>query len=109
MIGMSFANFLALAIASLIAALVVHYAIRYRILDGFDGFLGKWIIAWLGAWVASPVLGHWFAGVSISEVFIIPAFVGGFIGAFAPAVVLKAEVIAMKSRVLEVHETPKAA
>lgn len=109
MIGMSFAGFLTLAIISLIAALVVHYAIGYRILDGLNGFIGKWIAGWVGAWIASPVLGHWFVGLAISEVFIIPAVIGGFIGAFAPAVTLRAKAMAAKPRVLAVHETPKAA
>src|SRR5579872_4555781 len=90
MIGMHFGAFLTLLIISLIAAAVVHYAFRYRFLSGIDGFLSKWIIAWIGAWVATPVLGYWFAGVRISSVYIIPAFLGGFAGAFMTTAFWKA-------------------
>ena len=91
MLDMTFASFLTLLVISLICALIVHYAIRYRVLDGADGFLAKWIVGWVGAWVASPVLGHWFADIHISSVYIIPAFIGGFSGAFLATAVWKAE------------------
>ena len=98
MLDMSFVSFLTLLIISLIAALIVHYAIRYRVLDGFDGFLWKWVMGWVGAWLGTPVLGHWFDGVRISGVYIIPAFLGGFIGAFVAALVWKAESKALVHR-----------
>jgi uncharacterized membrane protein YeaQ/YmgE (transglycosylase-associated protein family) len=91
MLNMEFASFLTLLVISLITGLVMHYAIGYRVLDGVDGFLSKWIVGWVGAWLGSPVLGHWFLGVSISHVYIIPAFLGGFIGAFLATAVWKAE------------------
>ncbi len=91
MLDMSFVSFLSLLIISLIAALIVHYAIGYRVLDGVDGFLWKWVVGWLGAWLGSPVLGHWFSGIHISNIYIIPAFLGGFIGAFLAAALWKAE------------------
>jgi uncharacterized membrane protein YeaQ/YmgE (transglycosylase-associated protein family) len=91
MLDMSFASFLTLLIISLIAAVVVHYAIRYRVLAGADGFLWKWVVGWVGAWLGTPVLGHWFNGVNISHVYVIPAFLGGFIGAFLAAAIWKAE------------------
>lgn len=95
MIDMSFASFLTLLIISLITALVMHYAIHYRVLVGIDGFLWKWVVGWIGAWLGTPVLGHWFSGVVISNVYIIPAFLGSFIGAFLVAAVWKAEAKAM--------------
>ena len=110
MIGMHFASFLALLLVSLIAGLVLHHEIRYRVLEGFDGFLAKWIVGWVGAWLGSPVLGHWFAGVSLGSVYIIPAFIGAFIGAFVPVAMLKAEApTATVAPVLEVHKTQQAA
>ena len=99
MLNMDFVSFLTLLIISLITGLVVHYAIGYRVLDGVDGFLSKWVVGWVGAWLGSPVLGHWFQGVSISHVYIIPAFLGGFIGAFLATAVWKAEGKAMAHRV----------
>ena len=53
MIGMNFWAFLVLLVAGLIAAVVIHYVIRYRFLEGWDGFLGKWMAGWLGAWLGS--------------------------------------------------------
>lgn len=90
MIGMGFGAFLTLFVISLIAAGVIHYGFRYRYLNGIDGFLAKWIVGWLGAWVASPVLGHWFPGVEISGQYIIPAFLGAFSTAFMMACISKA-------------------
>lgn len=91
MIDMSFVSFLTLLVISLIAALIVHYAIRYRVLEGADGFLAKWVVGWVGAWLGTPVLGHWFNDVHIGSVYIVPAFLGAFIGAFLTTAVWKAE------------------
>ncbi len=98
MLGMNFAGFLTLAVISLIAAVFVHYVFRYRMVAGFDGFLWKWIIGWIGAWFGSPVLGDWFHRVAISHVYIIPAFLGAFIGAFIAGFVLKAEATVLRTR-----------
>ena len=90
MIGMGFGAFLTLFVISFIAAAVMHNGIRYRFLNGVDGFFSKWIIGWLGAWIASPVLGHWFGGFAISGQYIIPAFLGAFSAAFLSSAVCKA-------------------
>lgn len=82
MIGMDFRALLILFVAALIAAGVVHYVIRYRFLDGFDGFVGKCIAGWVGAWLGSPVLGHWFERAKLANVYLIPALLGAFVGAF---------------------------
>ena len=79
-----------LLVISLIVALIVHFAIHYRFLEHIDGFFWKWIVGWVGAWLGTPVLGHWFDGVSISTVYIIPAFIGAFIGAFVATATWKA-------------------
>lgn len=97
MLGMPFAGFLTLAVIGLIAALLVHYVIRYRVVQGFDGFLWKWILSWIGAWLGPPVLGDWFHGAAISHIFIVPAFLGAFIGAFVASFIWKAEVGALRS------------
>ena len=90
MIGMGFGGFLTLLVISFIAAIVMQNAIRYRFLGGVDGFFAKWIVGWLGAWVASPVLGHWFGGVAVGAQYIIPAFVGAFSTTFMITAVCKA-------------------
>ena len=90
MIGMHFGAFLTLFVVSLIGAAVIHYGFRYRFLEGIDGFLGKWIVGWIAAWVASPVLGYWFSGLKIADVYLIPALLGAFAGAFMTTAVFKA-------------------
>ena len=59
MIGMTLREFGVLLVGGLISAAVIHYVVRYRFLPGVDGFLGKWIAGWFGAWLGSPVFGHW--------------------------------------------------
>lgn len=82
MIGTNFLSFLVLLVAGVIAGAVVHYVARYRLLEGIDGFIGKCIAGWVGAWLGSPVLGHWFEKVKIGNVYLIPALIGAFAGAF---------------------------
>lgn len=96
MLGMPFVGFLTLAVISLVAALFVHYVIRYRLLDGFDGFMWKWIIAWVGAWLGSPVLGDWFHRAAIDHIYVVPAVLGAFIGAFVATFIWKAEAGALR-------------
>lgn len=88
MIGMNFGTFLTLLILGLIASVVMHFIVRYRLLKGVDGFVAKWIAGWIGGWLGSPVLGHWW--FQIQNIYIIPALVGAFVGAFCCVAVLKA-------------------
>ncbi len=90
MLGMNFGAFLVLLVAGLIAAVVIHYLIRYRFLEGLDGFLGKCIAGWVGAWLGSPVLGHWFERVKVADIYLVPALVGAFAGGFSVAAFWKA-------------------
>jgi uncharacterized membrane protein YeaQ/YmgE (transglycosylase-associated protein family) len=99
MIAMNFASFLSLLILGIIAAIVLHFIVRYKMLSGFDGFMNKWIAGWIGAWLGSPVLGHW--GPATAHVYIIPALIGAFIGAFAVTSLPKA---AAKARVITVPQ-----
>ncbi len=82
MIGISFGAFLVLLVAGVIAAAVIHYPIGYRFLEGFDGFLAKVIAGWTGAWLGSPIFGHWFEQVKFLNIYLIPALLGAFVGAF---------------------------
>ena len=103
MIGMSFGSFLSLLILGIIASIVLHLIVRYKMLSGFDGFMNKWIAGWIGAWLGSPVLGHW--GPTTAHVYIIPALIGAFIGAFVVTSMPKA---AAKTRVSMMQQTPVA-
>jgi len=98
MIGMNFGPFLVLLVAGLVAAGVIHYVVRYRFLEGFDGFVGKCIAGWVGGWLGSPILGYWFEKVKIANVYLIPALLGAFVGAFVVAATGKALAKALGAR-----------
>lgn len=90
MIGMGFGQFVVLLVAGLISAAVIHYAVGYRFLTGIDGLFGKWITGWFGAWLGSPVFGHWFEPVKVGNTYLIPALLGAFVGSFAITALMKA-------------------
>jgi uncharacterized membrane protein YeaQ/YmgE (transglycosylase-associated protein family) len=83
LIGMPFLSFVVLLILSAIAAVVLHWVFRYRLLSGIDGFLGQWVVAWLGAWLGPAVLGHWFDSFALGDIYILPALIGAFAAGFA--------------------------
>jgi uncharacterized membrane protein YeaQ/YmgE (transglycosylase-associated protein family) len=68
MLGTPFVGFVTLAVISLVAVLFVHDVIRYRVLDGVDGFMWKWILGWAGAWLGSSVVDNWFHRAAIGHV-----------------------------------------
>ncbi len=112
MIGMNFRAFLVLLVAGVIAAFVIHYLVRYRVLESFDGFLVKVIAGWVGAWLGSPIIGHWFERVKIADIYLIPALLGAFVGAFVAVATAKAMAKALAPTIIsgaESHETRKAA
>ncbi len=89
LIGMAFLSFLALLILSAIAAAVLHWVFRYCLCSGIDGFLGQWLVAWLGAWLGPAVLGHWFDSFMLWNIYILPALIGAFAGAFGGTLNIK--------------------
>jgi len=99
MIGMAFGPFVALLVLGVIAAVVIHLAIGYRMLVGFDGFMVKWIAGWIGGWLGSSVYGHW--GYNIGSVYLIPALLGAFSLAFLVTATGKAAAITSAVRTLE--------
>jgi len=48
MIGMNFTSFLVLLVIAVVVAVIAHYVIRYRYLEGIDSLFGKIAIGWLG-------------------------------------------------------------
>lgn len=74
MLGMSLLSFLILTFIGAVVAATYHYVIRYRFLEGNDAVVGKLMIGWLGAWLGSPVLGHWLW--KVENVYIVPAILG---------------------------------
>jgi uncharacterized membrane protein YeaQ/YmgE (transglycosylase-associated protein family) len=95
MIGMRFAPFLMLLGMGFVAALILHYVARYSVLKGVDGFIAKWIFGWIGAWLGTPIFGHWTGAVGYA--YIIPALLGAFTLAFLPTAIVKAVARAIAS------------
>lgn len=76
MIGMCFVDFLILLVISIIVSAILHYGFKYYVRPGFNSFIAKVVFGWIGAWLGSPVLGHWFVGVQYGGIYIIPAILG---------------------------------
>ena len=50
------------------------YPYVFRFLDGVDFLFGKIAMGWLGGWLGSPVLGHWFW--KIEDAYVVPSILG---------------------------------
>src|ERR1700751_331940 len=88
MIGMSLSPFLSLLVLGFVSSVVLHVLARYRVLAGLDGFVCKWIVGWIGAWLGSPVFGHW--GIHMENIYLIPAVLGAFTTPFLMTTALRA-------------------
>jgi uncharacterized membrane protein YeaQ/YmgE (transglycosylase-associated protein family) len=80
MIVMNLPEFLTVLVLGLISAFVLHMLVRYRMLNGVDGFMCKWIFGVLGGWLGPRVFGHW--GLPVGNLYLIPAVLGAFAGSF---------------------------
>lgn len=76
MVGMDFVSFLILLVISAIISAVLHFGFKFYVRPGLVSFLSKIIVGWFGAWLGSPVFGHWWEGVNYKEVYIVPAILG---------------------------------
>lgn len=76
MLDMDFVSFIILLAIAVVVAAIVHYGFKYYAVGGFGSFLSKVVVAWVGGWIGSPVLGHWFGGVNFRNVYIVPAILG---------------------------------
>jgi len=74
MLGMSLISFLVLSLIAAVIAVVYHNVFRYRFLEGNDALFGKLMVGWVGAWLGSPVLGHWLW--KVEDVYVVPAILG---------------------------------
>jgi uncharacterized membrane protein YeaQ/YmgE (transglycosylase-associated protein family) len=70
----SFVSFLVLTLISAVVAVAYHDIFKYRFLEGTDARFGKVIMGWLGAWLGTPIFGHWFW--KVENVYIVPAILG---------------------------------
>ena len=85
---MGLPEFLTVTVLGLASAFVLHTLVRYRILNGADGFVCQWIFGLLGGWFGPRVFGHW--GLPVGSLYLIPAVLGAFTGAFLFAAAFKA-------------------
>jgi uncharacterized membrane protein YeaQ/YmgE (transglycosylase-associated protein family) len=76
MIGMNFVSFLILLVISIVVSAVLHYVLKFYIRPGIVSFVSKVVFGWIGAWLGSPVFGHWFGGLVYEQIYIIPAILG---------------------------------
>jgi uncharacterized membrane protein YeaQ/YmgE (transglycosylase-associated protein family) len=76
MIGMSFGSFLVLLIISAVVSGILHYGFKYYVRSGTVSYLSKVVIGWIGAWLGSPVLGHWWEGLNYEQVYYVPTILG---------------------------------
>jgi uncharacterized membrane protein YeaQ/YmgE (transglycosylase-associated protein family) len=79
MTGMEFIPFLILLVAALAVSGVLHYCCEYYVTPGPWSFAAKVVVAWIGAWLGSPVLGHWphrLPFLHYQDVWIVPAILG---------------------------------
>lgn len=76
MIGMDFVEFAILAVIAGAVAGVFHFVLHFHIVPDLWSFLGKVVLAWIGAWLGSPVLGHWWNGLNYGDIYYFPAILG---------------------------------
>ena len=76
MIGMDFVSFLTLLIISVVVSGILHYGLNYYVTPGNESFCSKIVVGWIGAWLGSPVFGHWWPGLRYNDVYIVPAILG---------------------------------
>jgi uncharacterized membrane protein YeaQ/YmgE (transglycosylase-associated protein family) len=73
---MDFVSFLILLVISAVVAAVLHFGLKYYVVPGLASYFSKIVIGWVGAWLGSPVFGHWWEGVNYQQVYFIPAILG---------------------------------
>ena len=69
-------SFLILAFIAIAVSAVLHYGFRLYLRRDIWAFLSKCVIAWFGAWLGPPVIGHWFSGMHYMNVWFVPATIG---------------------------------
>ena len=76
MFGMDFVSFLILLVISAVVSAVLHFGLKYYVTAGLASYFSKIVIGWIGAWLGSPVFGHWLEGVKYEQIYFIPAILG---------------------------------
>ena len=76
MIGMTFVSFLSLLFIGAICAGFLYNMLKSGLMHHGEGYLIRLIVGWVGAWIGSPVLGHWGWMIPETTVYLGPAVLG---------------------------------
>ncbi len=76
MIGMDFISFLILLVISVVVSAILHFGFKYHVTPGIWSFCSKIVVGWIGAWLGTPIGGHWLPNVAYEQIYIIPAILG---------------------------------
>jgi uncharacterized membrane protein YeaQ/YmgE (transglycosylase-associated protein family) len=79
MIGIDFVSFVILLVISVVVSGVLHFGLHHYVTPGYWSFGSKIAVGWVGAWIGSPVFGHWpnsVPNLHYGEIFYIPAILG---------------------------------
>ncbi len=76
MLGMDFISFLILLVISVVISAILHFGFKYYVTSGIWSFCSKIVVGWIGAWLGTPIGGHWFPNVAYEQIYIIPAILG---------------------------------
>jgi uncharacterized membrane protein YeaQ/YmgE (transglycosylase-associated protein family) len=76
MFAMDFVSFLILLVISAVVSAGLHFGLKYYVIPGLASYFSKIVIGWIGAWLGSPVFGHWWEGVNYQQVYLVPAILG---------------------------------
>lgn len=76
MFGMDLISFLILVVISVVVSAALHWGMKYYVIPGLGSYFSKVVIGWIGAWLGSPVFGHWWEGLNYEQVYYIPAILG---------------------------------
>ena len=104
MIGMNFISFLSLLVISAISASIVHSMLKPRVLHKGEAYLCEWIMGWIGAWLGSPVVGHWGWLIPGTTVYLVPAALGAL--AVIYVVTESVRIIEFLTADISLRETP---
>ncbi len=73
---MNFVSFIILLAIAVVVAVILHFVFNYKLRQDWNSIFSEIVFGWIGAWLGSPVLGHWFSGWKYDNVYIIPAILG---------------------------------
>ncbi len=73
---MNFVSFIILLGIALLVSLILHYVVKFFVRKNVSSYFAELVMAWIGGWLGSAVIGNWFNGWDYHQVYFIPAFLG---------------------------------